>query len=216
MKATMTTQHKIISTAVAVTLALLLALSSPVASSQAQPTNRPPEGEESMGSPGNSRPGFREEMLKRRREFRDVRRNERMNHGLGPGSSEGVGGGDGPSGPQGEEGTGFGQRGGPGGGRLMGRYLDVVQSFLTAVQDQHEAVGLAVLGIKESYKRAGKPTQAVKELEEFLKSAKDQKMRNILLFGMRQVYEEERDSDKVVEVNKRIMGENLGGAADSK
>jgi hypothetical protein len=131
-----------------------------------------------------------------REEMRERYRNE--------GGERGEGGprGGGPGGP-GEPGAGGGQ------GRI-GRFLDVVQSYQTAVQDSHQAVGLAALGIKDHYRRNGKPLDAVKELEEMLAQTTDQKMRNIFLFIIKQIYEEQRDSAKFLEVSRRIVKENIG------
>lgn len=138
------------------------------------------------GRRGEMRKMFREEMRER---FR--------------GGAEGGG----PGGPGGGPGEGQGGRG------RVGRFLDVVQSYQTAVQDPHQAVGLAALGIKDHYRRSGKPLEAVKELEDMLAQSSDQKMRNIFLFIIKQIYEEERDSAKFLETSRRIVKENLGSKA---
>jgi len=71
-------------------------------------------------------------------------------------------------------------------------------------------VGLAALGIKEQYRRDGKALEAVKELDTLLAQTSDQKMRNIFLFMIKQVYEEEHQSDKFLEISRQIVKENLG------
>lgn len=91
----------------------------------------------------------------------------------------------------------------------MGAFLRVVQEFQDAVQKPEQAAGLAAMGIKDGYKRLGKPLEAVPVIDEALKSAKDQKMRNILLFALRQIYEENKNEEKFLEVNKQILRENL-------
>ena len=65
------------------------------------------------------------------------------------------------------------------------------------------------MGIKNHYKKNGKPTDAIPQYEALLKNAKDQKMRNILLFAIRQVYGETKDTEKVLAVNKQILSENV-------
>ena len=91
----------------------------------------------------------------------------------------------------------------------MGGFLRFMQDFNTAVQDPYQAVGFAAVGIREQYKRAGKPQDAIPVLEEFLGKTKDQKSRNILLFTLRQIHEESKDTDKVLAVSKQILQENL-------
>ncbi len=94
------------------------------------------------------------------------------------------------------------------GGRL-GKYLGFVSSYISSVQDPYQATGLALMGIKEYYRKNGKPADALPQYEALLKSAKDQKMRNILLFAIRQVYEETKDSEKLLAINKQILSENV-------
>ncbi len=160
-----------------------------------EPVFAQPEGEHEPGSepgmsPGGPPPGGREDFRDNMRRRREERREEfRREYNGGGGREDG--------GPR-----GMGQ------GRL-GRYLDVVQSYQTAVQDEHQAVGLAALGIKDHYRRSGKPLDAVRELDEVLKTTTDQKMRNILLFTIRQIYEEQKAGDKFMEVSRQIIRENL-------
>lgn len=126
----------------------------------------------------------REELRQRRMEMREARKRER-----------------------GVEREGKGPRGPGLGGK--GRALEMIQSYQAAVQDPHQAIGLAAMGIKHHYRREGKPLEAVKELEELMKSATDQKTRNIFLFTIRQVYEEERDAAKTLELSRQIIKENM-------
>jgi hypothetical protein len=109
------------------------------------------------------------------------------------------------------------RRDGPGGGpehfQRMGKFLHLVEQYQGAVQDPYRAVGLAVLGIKQHYKKTGKPLEAVTQFEESLKGVKDQKMRNIFLFAIKQTYEETKDQDKLLAINKQIVEENLRAVA---
>jgi hypothetical protein len=102
-------------------------------------------------------------------------------------------------------------QGGPGmkGGRGPGAFLRMVQDFQQAVQDPYQAVGLAVLSIKDHYRREKKPAEAVVFFESLLKETTDQKLRNIFLFSLRQIHEEQKDPAKVLEVSKKILEENL-------
>lgn len=93
-------------------------------------------------------------------------------------------------------------------GRLR-RFLQFVEHYHNAVSDPQSAIGLAALGIKDGYRQQGKPLEAVAELEEILNSTNDRKARNILLFTMRQIYEEAQDTDKLLAINKRIVKENI-------
>ena len=186
--------------------AMLVLTAAPLAFAQPDDQDGPPPGppEEEMNDDGppRDRQGFREEMRRHRREMRDG-----SAAGAGQGRSAGMGQrGEGREGRR--EGRGEGREG-LGGGRI-GRYLEVVQKYQTAVQDSGTAVGLAALGIKEQYRRLGKPEVAVKELEPMLQSTTDQKMRNILLFAIRQTYEESRNHEKFLEINRQIIKENLG------
>ena len=174
----------------------------------AQPQDAP--GHPGLGADDSDGPPpalpHRKELREQFREQRMERRMQRQGAMGGPGmGGAGMGAGMGPGmgGPAGD---------GPGGmgvGRL-GRALDLVQSFQTAVQDPHQAIGLAALGIKQHYHRIGKPLDAVKELDDMLKSTTDQKTRNIFLFTIRQVYEEQKQSDKFLEISRQIVKENLG------
>lgn len=66
------------------------------------------------------------------------------------------------------------------------------------------------MGIKEHYRRQGHPEGAVKELEEILDQTTDQSMRNVLLFALRQSYEELQDKKKYLAVSRQIIRENIG------
>ncbi|MFN8392230.1 MAG: hypothetical protein U0136_18200 [Bdellovibrionota bacterium] len=215
MKPTLTTQLRIIFFLVALTLGVLVALHSSAALSQAQPLppgqGQPPPDEEDgppdhgLAPPDHDQGPPDRGMRRERREMRDELR-ERFRDGRGFGGPGRPGG---PDGPEGDDRQGDGRRPGP----RIARYLEAVQNYQTAVQDPHQAVGLAVLGLKDSYRKQGNPEGAVKELEELLGTTKDQKMRNIFLFAIRQIYEEAHNSDKLSEVNKRIIKENLAASA---
>ncbi len=105
-----------------------------------------------------------------------------------------------------------GERGGDEqGGRTgrAGRWLGFVGEFNRQAQDPVQAIGLAAVGVKEYYRRQGKPEEALPVLDEFLKSAKDQKVRNVLLFAVRQIYDEQKNGAKVLELSRQIMQENI-------
>lgn len=73
----------------------------------------------------------------------------------------------------------------------------------------YAAVRIAAFGIIHDYKEMGKAKDAAPVLEEMLKTAKDQKARNILLISIAHVYSEEKDFVKAAEVNKQLMREAL-------
>jgi hypothetical protein len=152
-------------------------------------------GSGASSSAGSPDANLRREMRKQRHEFLEVRRAERQFR-------------------QGEHGPGEeppGRHEGPGErrGERIGRYLETVRNYQAAVQDPYQAVGLAVLGLKDAYRRGGNAAEAIKDMEEFLKTTKDQKMRNIFLFTIRQIYEEQHNLTKFAETNKQIIRENL-------
>ena len=180
-----------------IALSLFLALGSGVRFAQAQ--DEPPlkQRHESPDTDERDNGSTREDARRRREEFRENRRNERYNRGKDSAEGEARHGSVAPDGER------------PG---RMGRYLDMVKNYQNAVQDPFQAIGLAVLGIKDYYKRSNNPAGAVKELEELLGTTKNQKIRNIFLFGIRQVYEESHDGDKLIEINKRIIKENMAVA----
>lgn len=95
--------------------------------------------------------------------------------------------------------------------KRLGNFISFMSTYLTSVKDPHQAAGLAALSIKDVYKKQGKPLEAEKVIEEAIGSTKDQSMRNVLLFSLRQIYEENNQSDKVLEVSKRILKENVAG-----
>lgn len=99
---------------------------------------------------------------------------------------------------------------GDGHGRRLANIVNIIATYHEAVRDPHQAAGLAALSIKDAYKKQGKPLDAIPVLEEALGSAKDQQMRNIIMFNIRQVYEEAGQNDKVLEVSKKILKENVG------
>lgn len=117
-------------------------------------------------------------------------------------------------------GEGKNQRFGPGSegenrvGR-MGNFLNFVNTLHGSVKDPHQAIGLAVLSIKDAYRKQGKPEGAVESLEKILSSAKDQQVRNIVLFNMRQIFEETRNTERVLKLNRQIIDENMA-AIDKK
>ena len=94
----------------------------------------------------------------------------------------------------------------------MGRFLKFMNNFTTSVQDPYQAAGLAALGIKEHYRRAGQEADAVPVLEEMLKGVEEQKMRNVILFTIRQIFEEGKQPEKALELSKQIMRENIQAA----
>ena len=93
--------------------------------------------------------------------------------------------------------------------KRLGNFISFMSTFLASVKDPHQAAGLAALSIKDVYKKQGKPLEAVKILEDAIGSSKDQAMRNVLLFSLRQIYEENNQTDKVLEVSQRILKENV-------
>lgn len=93
--------------------------------------------------------------------------------------------------------------------RRMGNFISFMSTFLGTVKDTHQAAGLAALSIKDSYKKQGKPLEAVKVIEDAIGSTRDQAMRNVLLFTLRQIYEENNQQAKVLEVSERILKENV-------
>lgn len=99
---------------------------------------------------------------------------------------------------------------GLGGGRKILTYLQFVESYVNSVGDKHRAIALAALGIRELFKRQGKPEDALPVMEEYLGKAKDQTERNIYLFLMRQSYLEAKNYEKALALSKQILQENSG------
>ena len=91
--------------------------------------------------------------------------------------------------------------------------LDFSAQYFEAVQEPYRALGFAAIGIKDYHRRSGKPEQAVPELEAILARTKNQKARNVVLFVIRQIHESTGDSAKFIEVNNRIVEENLAATA---
>lgn len=91
----------------------------------------------------------------------------------------------------------------------MGKFLGFVEHYIRTVQDQRQAVGLAALAIKDHYRKSGKATDAIPLFEEQLARTKDQPTRNVLLFAIRHIYEEARDEQRFLEINKQILRENV-------
>lgn len=110
---------------------------------------------------------------------------------------------------RGEKGEGPHHREGHHRGGKLGKYLGFVNHYISAVQDPYQATGLALMGIKDYYRKNGKPADAIPHYEGLLKNAKDQKTRNILMFAIRQVYEETKDAEKALAINKQILSENV-------
>ena len=178
------------------------ALSTAVCFAQPDQEDVPPPAIGEQGKADGAAAGrpLRHEMRER---FREGRRSR------GEGSFRGEG-----NGPEMRE--RFGKRNGPMGqggrakmGAKLGGYIEAVQNYQKAVQDPRQAIGLAVMGIRDHYRKERKPLEAVKEIDAILQSTQDQAVRNIALFAMRQVYEEERQGDKLLEINKQILKENL-------
>lgn len=101
------------------------------------------------------------------------------------------------------------EEGGHGPKKSPGRAMGLIKSLIEGAKDPAEAVGLAAIGIKESYKRKGEPKGAIAYFEETLGKAKDQQIRNVLLLLIRQSYEEAGDVEKSIETSKKIVAENL-------
>ena len=95
----------------------------------------------------------------------------------------------------------------------MGKFFGVVNEFQGAVGQPGGAVSLALMGIKQYYKKNGKPEEAISFFEDTLKGVQDRKMRNIILFTIRQLYEEQKDAEKFLAINKRILQENIQAAS---
>ena len=102
---------------------------------------------------------------------------------------------------------GRGERGHRGGPEKAGKFA-FINEYIGAVQDPYKATGMAVMGIKHYYKRSGDVSKAVPEIEQQLAQTKDPKMRNILLFALRQIYEESQNDEKFLEINRKILKEN--------
>jgi hypothetical protein len=104
-----------------------------------------------------------------------------------------------------------GKKGKEGSGRLerMGGYLSFIEKYFDTVEDPRKALALTAMNIKKEYKKQGKSEEAVILFEDALKTTTDVQARNILLFTLRQVYEESKDSKKVSELDKQIFNENL-------
>ena len=104
-----------------------------------------------------------------------------------------------------------GGRGGPAANRMkrLSGFLGFMEKYIDNVQDPRKAAGIALFALKEHYARAGKPDEAIKEFQSILQRTKDPKMRNIILFTLRQVYEQKKDREKLLALNRQILEENL-------
>lgn len=91
----------------------------------------------------------------------------------------------------------------------MGNFLKFVRSYQDAVKDPRDAAGFAILAVRESYKRQGKPEEAVKYLRELLDKTADPHLRNIILFNLKQSYEQDGNEDQAIAVSKQIVEENI-------
>lgn len=96
--------------------------------------------------------------------------------------------------------------------KRVGGFLDFMNRFYGSVQDPYQATGFAALSVREHFKRQGKPLEAVAPIEKMLASTKDQRMRNVLLFTLRQVYEEAKQEEQFIALNEQIMRENIAFA----
>ncbi len=106
-----------------------------------------------------------------------------------------------------------------GGGRGMGEHmgqkgqlgnaLSIMNNFHGALEDPHQAVGLALITLKNYYHREGDQKRVIPVLEDLLKTTQDQGARNIMLFTLRQVYQEERDKEQFLAITNRILKENI-------
>lgn len=96
-------------------------------------------------------------------------------------------------------------------GMLKGRerFLKFSKEYYDTVRDPHAAIGFAALGIREKFRREGKPEAAVPELQKLLEGAKDQGARNVLLFTIRQIHESSKNTEAFTKVNDQILRENL-------
>lgn len=96
-------------------------------------------------------------------------------------------------------------------GRLMrmSGYLSFVEKYFDTIEDPRKALALTAMNIKQDYKKQGKLGDAAKLFEEALEATSDPQTRNVLLFTLRQVYEESKNSEKVSELDQQIFKENL-------
>ena len=88
-------------------------------------------------------------------------------------------------------------------------FMHFANDYYGTVKDPAMAVGLSALSIKDAYKRKGEPLKAVQIFEEALLKTKSRKIRNVLLYSIRQVHEENKNQDKVLEISRQILEENL-------
>lgn len=93
----------------------------------------------------------------------------------------------------------------------LGRFLKFMQEYTRSVQDPYQAASLAALGIVQHYKAEGTPEKAATEIEPMVAKARDQRMRNVLLYALRQIYEQSGQTEKFLEVNRQILQENVTG-----
>jgi len=110
----------------------------------------------------------------------------------------------------------FRSRRGPGGeGRRaerigkMGKFLRFMREFYGSVSEPHGAASVAAVSIREHYARKGTPEEAIPVLEKHLAATKEQKMRNVLLFTIRQIHEKAGNTDKLFELDQQILTENV-------
>ncbi|MBP9838538.1 MAG: hypothetical protein KBC84_07465 [Proteobacteria bacterium] len=144
-----------------------------------------------LGDVSDSAPSKKESIKEQRKELREKFR--AMKEQLHDGDDEGTGGKPFPGSGQG----------------VKAKMLSGLSEMIKNIQDPYQAVGIALVGIKQHHKKAGNSLEAIKEFDILLSSTKEQKMRNVILFTKRQVYVEEKKFDLVLEIDKTIIKENI-------
>ena len=100
------------------------------------------------------------------------------------------------------------QNGGGEGGKLADKFK-MLGSLSEAIQDPYQAVSLSILTLKKDASKSGKLEELVVFLEGLLKETSDIKMRNIINFNLAQVFQQLNKGDKVQEISKNIISDNL-------
>ncbi|MCB0359082.1 MAG: hypothetical protein KDD44_05590 [Bdellovibrionales bacterium] len=98
-----------------------------------------------------------------------------------------------------------------GGNRMgrLGRFMEFVSNYQDTVADPYQATGFALLGIQDHYRKLGKPLDAVPVLQKVLADTRDQRMRNIVLYHLRQIYERAGNDEQFLAVSQQIVNENI-------
>ena len=95
-------------------------------------------------------------------------------------------------------------------------YLEFMDRWRGYTAQEDMAVLLALESIKEQHEKAGTLAEGVKTLEGLLESSKEQSVRNLLHFGLRDLYEKMNDRDNMLRHMAAVVSENESALRSGK